>query len=194
MKAFALFFILGLTLPFRVHADQAENSNPVLQARILQQLANQSQKKFHFLQEKKLAILSKPLVTEGELLLKENDTLIWDIQQPYAIRYELHPGLIKEMDANGERTMPTGSNPLAAALTQVMVAAFSGHWENRNDLAKVSAYGTETAWELEIIPYSIDLQKLIQGITVNGSNSNIHQINILEINHDSTVIHLTAIP
>jgi len=194
VKISPFIFTLGLMLAFPLYAEEAKKNNSALQENILQLLVSQPQKKFHFVQEKKLAMLNKPLITEGELLLKEDNVVIWDIQKPYAIRYELHRNFIKETDANGERTISPGTNPLAAALTEAMMAIFSGHWENQENLAHLSADGTIAKWKLDVTPRSTDLQKLIQHITVDGSTNAITQINIIESNNDSTVIHLTAAP
>mgnify|MGYP003559016704 FL=1 len=91
--------------------------NNQLREQILANLAKQSQKHFHFVQEKKLAMLDKPLMTEGELLLDKDNTVTWDIQKPYTLRYILTSDTIREIDAQGERALQTGQNPIAAAMT-----------------------------------------------------------------------------
>ena len=197
-KHLLLVSLSGMALCLNLHAEapssiNSSNNQTTLDKQILSKLAHQTQTHFHFQQEKKMAMLTKPLITEGELTLQD-DTVIWDIQKPYAIRYEIHRDLIKEVDTNGERSMSPSGNPLAAALTEAMLAAFSGHWENKENLAALSANGAITQWTLNITPHSTELKKMIQAIVVEGSENNIHQVSIQESNHDSTVIHLTAIP
>jgi hypothetical protein len=161
-----------------------------LRDQIMASLGKQTQKHFHFVQEKKLAILDKPLITEGELLLDKNNVVTWDIQKPYSLRYVLTPDTIREIDAQGERTLQTGQNPIAAALTQAMASTFSGQWQDKNELATIVATGTLDNWQLLITPQATELKPLIKTLSVTGSNGDIASIVIAESNGDSTTIHL----
>lgn len=183
-------WLVFFCLSAMAHADD----NP-LRDHVLASLAKQSQKHFYFVQEKKLAMLDKPLVTEGELLLDENPhnkshTITWDIQKPYALRYVLTRDTIREIDAQGERTLQVGQNPIAAALTQAMTATFSGQWKDTDALANITATGTPTDWQLQIQPLAAELQPLIKTISVAGNEGIISSVVIAESNGDSTTIHL----
>lgn len=175
-----------LGLPY----SQAFADNTALRDSILLNLAKQKNRHFHFVQEKKLAVLDKPLITEGELILDEQQNVTWDIQKPFALRYVLTPDSIREIDAQGERTVQTGQNPLAAALTQAMAATFSGQWHDDSALATVTASGDAQQWQLHITPRSTELKTLIQTMTVDGTQHAITAVTILESNGDRAVIHL----
>ena len=169
-----------------------------LREQILANLAGQTQKHFYFVQEKKLSMLDKPLVTEGELQINQNPdgqehTIIWDIQKPYALRYILTRNTIREIDTQGERTLQVGQNPIAAALTQSMTATFSGQWTDNDTLAAVTATGALADWQLLVKPLSADLQPLIKTIAVTGHEGMINTVVIAESNGDSTTIHLKNI-
>ena len=194
----ASFFISNSNL---VCADENH-----LRDQILSNLAKQPQKHFHFVQEKKLAMLDKPLITEGDLLLEQNSsnnsnnsnsnsnknssTVIWDIQKPYMLRYILTPDTIREIDAQGERILQIGQNPIAAAMTQAMTSTFSGHWKDSASLATIAATGTLPDWQLLITPQAAELQPLIKTLAVTGNDGVITSIVIAETNGDSTTIHL----
>lgn len=165
-----------------------------LRDQIMANLGKQTKKHFHFVQEKKLAILDKPLITEGELLLDKNNVVTWDIQKPYSLRYILTPDTIREIDTQGERTLQTGQNPIAAALTQAMASTFSGQWQDENELATIAATGTLDNWQLLITPQAAELKPLIKTLFVTGSDSNIASVVIAESNGDTTTIHLQALP
>lgn len=169
-----------------------------LRDQILAGLAKQPQKHFHFVQEKKLSMLDKPLVTEGELLLEQNpssksSTVTWDIQKPYTLRYILTPDTIREIDAQGERTLQISQNPIAAAMTQAMSSTFSGQWQDNNSLASIVATGTLSDWQLLITPQAAELQPLIKTLAVTGKDGVIASIVIAESNGDSTTIHLLPV-
>jgi len=167
---------------------------------VLSGLTHNTQQHFLFVQEKKLAILEKPLITEGELLLdnsgNKQQTVTWDIQKPYVLRYVLTADSICESDAQGERTVLMSQNPIAAALTQAMTATFSGQWKedalskNSETLANITATGTLAAWQLHITPNAEVLKPLITSIDVKGADKTITAVSIAEANGDSTVIHL----
>jgi hypothetical protein len=193
MKRSAVWLVL-FCLSAMVHADDKQ-----LRDHVLAGLAKQEHKHFYFVQEKKLAMLDKPLVTEGELLLDDNPhdknhTVTWDIQKPYALRYVLTRDTIREIDAQGERTLQVGQNPIAAALTQAMAATFSGQWKDTDALASITAAGTPTDWQLQIHPLAAELQPLIKTISVTGNEGIISSIVIAESNGDSTTIHLKTLP
>lgn len=179
-------WLILMTLP--LHAARADDA--VLRNTILTTLAKQKNRHFHFVQEKKLAMLDKPLITEGELLLDDTQTVTWDIQKPFALRYVLTPNSIREIDAQGERSIPTGQNPLAAALTQAMTTTFSGQWHDDSTLAAVTASGNTQQWQLQIAPLSTELKTLIQAMTVDGTQQEITTVTILESNGDRALIHL----
>ncbi len=118
-----MLFIAGMLLSESAalaKSDVAVPSDDSVRTNILTALARQPTKHFHFVQEKKMALLSKPLVTEGELTLQGEQRVTWNIQKPYVMRYELAPDVIREIDSNGERIIPVGNNPLAAALTEAL--------------------------------------------------------------------------
>lgn len=185
------YAVLAFTfLSALVNADDKQ-----LRDHVLASLAKQTHKHFYFVQEKKLAILDKPLVTEGELQLDENPqnkthTVTWDIQKPYALRYVLTRDTIREIDAQGERTLQVGQNPIAAALTQAMTSTFSGQWQDTDALANITASGTPADWQLQVTTLAAELQPLIKTISVTGAEGIISSIVIAESNGDSTSIHL----
>lgn len=185
LVGYSVWLIL-IGLPF--HAAHANDT--ALRNTILTTLAKQKNRHFYFVQEKKLAMLDKPLITEGELLLDDTQTVTWDIQKPFALRYVLTPNSIREIDANGERSVQTGQNPLAAALTQAMTATFSGQWQDDSALAAVTASGNTQRWQLQITPRSTELKTLINTMTVDGTQQGINTVTILESNGDRAVIQL----
>lgn len=182
------FIVLLLALcSSPLHADDA------LRDRILTRLANQPDKHFQFRQEKKLAMLAQPLVTQGTLQVDQQHRVIWNIQQPYQLRYELTRDEIREIDAQGTRSIKPGQNPIAAALTEALTATFSGHWEAQANLAYLSAAGNDDHWQLTITPVADALTPILQTIVVEGDQSTVQQIHITETNGDNTDIRLAPI-
>lgn len=172
------------------HSDESRLDDSRLRDSILKDLAQQTERHFRFVQEKKLSMLDKPLVTEGELLLGQDNSVTWDIQKPYRLRYILTPDTIREIDAQGERTLQTGQNPVAAALTQAMTSTFNGQWKANDALASIAANGTPDNWQLLITPQAAELQPLIRTMVVTGNHGTIASVVIAESNGDSTTIHL----
>lgn len=192
MTARTLLACLGAALCLAIPV-QAYMTGDALREHILATLASQPLRGFHFVQEKKLAILSKPLISEGELRFSQNQTVIWDIHQPYALRYELSHEQVRESGPQGERVLPIGQNPVAAALAQVMAATFSGQWQHSGHLASVTATGEPGKWQLQITPHSEELQALVSSIVVNGHEGLIERIVITEKNGDTATIRLVPL-
>ena len=202
MNSRCTYLYAGLLIQLFIHSiayATPADPNIALRDAVLSGLTHNTQQHFLFVQEKKLAILDKPLITEGELLLdnslNQQQTVTWDIQKPYVLRYVLTADSIRESDAQGERTVPMSQNPIAAALTQAMTATFSGQWKadavsNGDTLTSIIASGTLAAWQLHITPNADVLKPLITSIDVKGSDKTITTVVIAETNGDSTVIHL----
>lgn len=183
-------FLIAIATGFGLMQNSAADDLALRQS-VLQHLAQQTQRRFHFVQEKHIAVLKKPLISEGELTL-DNNTVIWDIRKPFVTLYTLTPDAIREKTAQGEQIIPIGQNPLAAALTQAMTATLSGQWRDNNTQASIRASGQLQAWQLDITPTAPALQPLIRSMAVSGSNGNIQRIAITESNGDSTIIYLQA--
>lgn len=180
--------LLALLLCMPLHADE------VLRDQVLAGLAKQPQKHFRFVQEKQLAMLDKPLVTEGELHVSGERRVTWDIRKPYVMRYDIDGDTIRETDAQGERVLNAAGNPLAAALGEAMAAAFSGQWQGKEHLATVAAEGTAASWTLRITPHASALQQLLAAIEVQGEQQQILSVQIRESNGDRTLIRLQTLP
>jgi hypothetical protein len=127
------------------------------------------------------------------LLLGQDNSVTWDIQKPYRLRYILTPDTIREIDSQGERTLQTGQNPVAAALTQAMTSTFNGQWKANDALASIAANGTQDNWQLLITPQAAELQPLIRTMVVTGNHGTIASVVIAESNGDSTTIHLQPV-
>lgn len=161
-----------------------------LRQSLMQALSQQPLRHFRFVQEKKLAMLGKPLITEGELQLGIDQTVTWDIRKPYQLRYVITQDRIREIDDKGERVLMTGQNPLATALNQAMTATFSGQWQEAEAVAAVTVSGNPDDWQLHVTPLTTELQGLIASITVSGHQNQIDSVVIAEQNGDSATIRL----
>lgn len=181
----AIYWLLFLTLLPHAYADDA------LRDRILTELTQHPEKHFRFQQEKKLAVLTQALVTRGVLHTDQQQRIIWEIQEPYTLRYELTRDEIRETDTQGTRSIKPAQNPIAAALTTALSATFTGHWQEQNALTHIEASGNNTQWTLEITPLAEALKPILKSIVVEGSTHTIHRIHITETNGDSTDIQLS---
>jgi hypothetical protein len=198
---FLLLCCTGLLVDFSIMSAWADNTSE-LREQILSSMAKQPNKRFYFRQEKKLAMLQKPLISEGELLVDGSNGVIWDIRKPYVMRYVITDKQIREIDDQGERTIRTADNPVAAALTEAMKTAFSGDWNEKTSGVDITATGTRDSWQLQMLPRTNELKKMVVSIIVDGSsadsasdNSAVHvnAVRITESNGDTATIYLQPI-
>lgn len=177
-----------------ISAVGSANADDALRDQVLRALSTQPQRHFSFVQEKKLAVLANPLITEGEMLIAGEHDITWDIRKPYVMRYEIHGEHVRETDENGTRVIAIGGNPLASALAEAMATAFSGHWRAQDSITDVHVEGSLQQWQIHITPRKDDFKKIIARIDAEGSAALIHSVKILESNGDSTLIRLQVLP
>ena len=81
-----------------------------------------------FSQQRKIAILSKPLLSEGQFLYRENVGICWAINKPFPATLVLTDSAIIQKDDNGsEHIIDASKNPIIAELTGLFSSIFAGN-------------------------------------------------------------------
>ncbi len=81
-----------------------------------------------FSQQRNIAILSKPLLSEGQFLYRENEGICWAINKPFLTTLVLMESTIVQKNEDGSEHVIDGTkNPIVAELTGLFTSIFSGN-------------------------------------------------------------------
>ncbi len=80
-----------------------------------------------FSQQRKIAILSKPLLSEGQFLYREDSGICWAINKPFPATLVLTgSSIIQKSDDGSEQVIDGSKNPIIAELTGLFTSIFAG--------------------------------------------------------------------
>ena len=80
-----------------------------------------------FSQKRNIAILSKPLLSEGQFLYRKNSGICWAINKPFPATLVLMESAIVQKNEDGsEHVIDALKNPIVAELTGLFTSIFSG--------------------------------------------------------------------
>lgn len=168
---------LVLALPLFAHAltlteiEQQLDPAPVLKA--------------DFRQQQHLAMLSRPLVSTGSLLLIKGHGLQWQMKTPFTSDLKLIDGTLY---SNGQADNLPGGEAFSRRLMMVL----SGDFSALQKVFEIEVSGKPERWTLALEPRNATLKKVLQGLSVSGGRSP-EQFRLDYPNGDYTVTTLSNI-
>jgi hypothetical protein len=177
------WLLILLTLPFALHADEAKlarlASHPVLSGK--------------FVQEKKIAGLSKPLVSRGDFLVVNDQGVIWRTLKPFDAAVAVTgKGLWSlTQEAGVVKREPIHQGNLGTAMDMIE-KVLAGDVLSLKKFFKVTEGGTATAWTIDLEPLDPVVARVIKRLHLQGSK-NIDSVDYFEANGDSTHIVFSGV-
>nr|WP_246722920.1 outer membrane lipoprotein carrier protein LolA [Aliikangiella sp. G2MR2-5] len=144
---------------------------------------------FQFTQEKQIKFLSKPLISQGELLQTDTGELVWQTQKPIKTTLVLTRERVKQFDSLDKSVDLPGAS-IVKNLSNTFLSLLSGDFSR----LKIDFHSTVSCkaskYSLELIPKNSELKALFSNIKVSGQLS-VETVVIEEARGDLTTIHLT---
>lgn len=142
----------------------------------------------HFEQEKKLALLSRPLSSTGDFFAASEEGIIWTVQVPVYSQLIITPDNIhfsQQVSGNVGRSMRYIGRILNAILSANLTAL-----QQQFNISEIHV--GQQQWKLTLTPKSMLMKKALNRIELNGSH-HIEQVKLLENSGDYTLIKLNKI-
>ena len=156
--------LISLIFTSLAHADAA------LLEVISERLSRSPVVRAHVTQEKTLAILTRPMRSEGQLLFGRDHGLYWAISTPIAAETIItHDALIQITD-NHRRIMTVAEQPALAAIGVIFFPVLSGDIASLQNAFAIQVSGDQQQWSLALTPRNEPLNRFIATITLTGSN------------------------
>jgi hypothetical protein len=145
-------------------------------------------------EEKRIALLKRPLVSEGRIEFARPGLLLRKAEKPEASAVLLDRDNLRMADASGTRTIALQESPLVRNFVQTFVHVLSGDRAALDKLYQMSftklAGG---AWRLQLLPRGADLSRIVKRATLEGTGATVSQMTLEEENGDSTVLRFSDV-
>jgi hypothetical protein len=153
----------------------------------------------HFHEEKHIALLQAPLVSEGTIHFAPPGRLARHTTRPIASTLLIADNRVQFGDATSKDSVDLGSNPVARAFVESFVMLLAG---DRAGLERyftlrfspVSGAGTPgAAWRLSLAPRTSPMNKVIKEIALAGEGLTVREMEVRESNGDWTRTTFTQV-
>jgi hypothetical protein len=182
--------LAALALTIACSITMAAGDAPDLLSRIVAQLSEPAVVRAGFVQEKRVAVLSRPIVSRGRVIVSRRDGLIWLIEVPLRMSIAFSGSLIIETDAEGRRRVLSDSgNRIQAEVGRVFHGLLAADLGILDRYFNLQAAGDVQHWRIELTPRSVELGKFIKALQLTGGRT-IETIRVEEPNNDTTLIRL----
>lgn len=142
-------------------------------------LANQKKVIGDFKQIRKIALLSKPLISNGQFELSKTNGLKWYQLKPFQSTLIVTDTRISQTIADNPPTViDKKDQPIVFAFTHIFLSLFQGDIELVKSYFKIDFQGKSDNWQVKLVPIASPLDKAIESITVTGGN----YVSFIEVN------------
>lgn len=142
-----------------------------------------------FVQTKKVAALSRPLVSTGKLWLSPNDELVWQTLVPLKSTLLISTDGLRQYNKNDVLQAEINA-PVALDLANIFLNILKGDFVNLQEHFNVSLNCKGEAWQLHLKPDNTQFNNIISSIKISGSDF-LQVINFQEERGDVTEIELS---
>lgn len=138
-------------------------------------------------QDKTLAILSRPMHSEGRLLFSREHGLYWVIETPVASETLVTRDRLLQVTGSHRRLMTVSEQPALAAVGDIFFPILSGEMDALRDAFTITVHGDDMQWQLQLSPKNEPLNRFIHTITLDGG-ADLQRMTLTDHNGDTTVM------
>ena len=147
--------------------------------------------KFH--EEKKMALLSAPLLSEGAIYFSAPDRFVRETTAPAKSTLRVDSHELRFGDASGTQAIPLDGNPVVRLFVDAFVKVLQG---DREALERIFAIELKTAgkgWQLILKPKVAPMTQVIDRLELFGSGVAIDKMLLFEVDGDETDTVFSAV-
>jgi len=156
--------------------------------RLLAGFAQKGGARASFIEEKKVHVLDRPLVSSGELRFEAPDILEKRTLRPRPELLRLEGDRLTLERGNRKLSLDLRSTPEAAAFIDSIRGTLAGDREALERVYRLRLEGSARSWALTLTPHEPALAAWVQRIRIAGQRAEVSVIEILQANGDSTLM------
>lgn len=178
-----LLFLIMLMLPTHVPAGE-----DTLLTQIATQTAQHQVVQASFTQNKQMAALKRPLITEGRLVYSRDHGVLWQIEKPYRITYLLGEEQIIEIAADGSRKQRGVKDiPGLSQVGRIFRAMLGADTSTLQAQFNIQADGNPAEWHIHLQPKQAQVRQFLTALQLTGGQF-VQTIQIDEASGDQTLL------
>lgn len=183
--------LTAIALPARV--DAATPPAEALTA-LMQQLAARRHGRASFVERKTLAVLSRPVESQGELLYDAPDRLEKRTLKPKAESLKLENGMLSVQRGTRTYTMPLRDSPQAAPFVDTIRATMAGDLPALERSYVLEFQGDGAGWKLQLVPRDAQLSRIVSRVSIVGQGADLREVTIDSADGDRSVMTIRELP
>ena len=182
-------------------------SSPQTAKALFQRLAKLQTLEANFREEKQLALLKMPLITEGRLYYARPGYLLRSVEKPSVSRVRIGPERLEVINAESKQTIDLRSRPDVKLFVESFTRVLAGDGDALSRGYKISFQPAACAmpdqrcettadrkpWRLRLVPKSKQLGALIRSLEMEGHALAVHTIRVVEAKGDVSVTHISNV-
>lgn len=203
MKASVLLLALALVVQVAAPAGAAEPKAPAKAAAAaprLDELLGQWKRSpglyAKFRDEKHLAMLDAPLVSEGTIHFAPPQRLARRTETPIASVLVIDGNKLSFGDAQGRESMDLGTNPVARLFVDSFIKLLEGDRQGLEKMFRVELSGRAGGgWQMRLVPRISPMDKVIKELVIvgTGTGAALSEMDVRETSGDWTHTVFTAV-
>lgn len=148
----------------------------------------------HFREEKRMALLSVPLVSEGDIYYQKPRALVRHTRKPMTSSLLLEGSTLKFGDKAHVETASLTAQPAISILVDAFMGVLSGDKAALEREARVTLESRPSdGWRILVTPNRDPLQKLVRSMEFEGAGSTVSRMRLVDANGDETVTTFTDV-
>jgi outer membrane lipoprotein-sorting protein len=148
----------------------------------------------HFREEKRLAMLAAPLVSEGEIYFVKPDRLARRVTQPAPSVMVIDGKSLTFRDEHGRETIAIDAYPAVRPFIDGFLQILAGNGETLHRIYDISLEPQPRgAWGLRLTPKAGPMREAIAAIDVTGRGVVLETLRVTEVDGDVTVTRFDAV-
>lgn len=169
----------------------ASIDDPLLRE-VSERLARDTTLARHFVQEKHLKILKRPIRTEGVMLYRADEGVCWHTEQPVLSTLVLGREQLRQLDESGANAMviTAEQQPALFGFTQLFFSLLAGRVDGAAEQFELRIAGDSEQWQLGLVPRSSLLQRFIARMQLDGG-ARVDTVVVTDPGGDNSVIRFT---
>ncbi len=186
------WLVVGLVLLVCLPAGAVPPADTALE-KIQQDLARQRQPEYLFTQERRIAVLNRPVLSSGVLDFEVEKGLCWRLLQPYAMTLLINAEGIFQIEADSApKRLMAGGNPVFETFSRVYMALFKGEFQGLEADFELAPEWHEAFWQITLTPRPNSPLAWLQAIDMERKAERIH-LRLREKNGDQVDLAFSAV-
>lgn len=121
-----------------------------------------------FTQTRHLAALSRPLSSNGCVVVAREHGVIWQVNKPISLTFVMGPTGTAEFDAQGQRKRTASKEaPMVVQMGRIVKSLLKGEWSAVEEYFTLRSIGTPERWEILLEPKPV-AATFIRQVRVQG--------------------------